>query len=275
MKPPTHVVDPKHPGAIDEIINFGEFWEQEGIIGNREKIIESTGRISNLFKRAYRFFAAAKSIRDDLEVIYEEALDQGKYNFAAARLKSEIFGGIPYALRTVKPRHLFGSAFSPKGIVDYYETIIDEMEKVIYIHGKYIKGKSMVMENILDEAVRKGLFVEVYHEPMVETNIETLVIPELNVAVTSSKKYEKKNQRQLNLDDYINRTVIEENEDKIKEDEILFERLMSAGLASIYKAKREHDVLETYYVPYMKFPLIDELRKKVMEKILTYEKKDN
>ncbi|AOT68575.1 hypothetical protein [Geosporobacter ferrireducens] len=265
-------MDPKYPGAVDQIINFGEFWNEEGILSNKEKIIETTARITNLFKRAYRFFAAAKSIRDDLEVIYEEALDKGKYNFASARLKAEIFGGIPYALKTIKPRHLFGSAFSPKGIVDYYETIIDGIEKVVYINGRYIRGKSLIMENILDDAVKKGLFAEVYHEPMEENNIETLVIPELKIAITSSKKYEKNNQRQVDLENYLNSKVVEENEDKIKEDEILFERLMSAGLANIYKAKREHDVLETFYVPYMKFHMIDEIRKKITEKILSYEK---
>lgn len=26
-----HVVDPKNPGAVDEIINLGDFWDEEGI----------------------------------------------------------------------------------------------------------------------------------------------------------------------------------------------------------------------------------------------------
>jgi hypothetical protein len=37
-----HIVDPKHPGAIDEIINLGECWDEERIVQNREKILDTT-----------------------------------------------------------------------------------------------------------------------------------------------------------------------------------------------------------------------------------------
>ena len=58
-----HVVDPKHPGGIDEILNFGQFWNEDGIREHRDSLVAITAKIGSLFKRAYRFFAAAKSIK--------------------------------------------------------------------------------------------------------------------------------------------------------------------------------------------------------------------
>jgi hypothetical protein len=29
-------VDPKNPGAVDEIINLGDFWDEEGIRKNKD-----------------------------------------------------------------------------------------------------------------------------------------------------------------------------------------------------------------------------------------------
>ena len=43
-----HTVDPKTPGAIDEILNFGEFWDVEKIEQNRDKIKACNEDISEI-----------------------------------------------------------------------------------------------------------------------------------------------------------------------------------------------------------------------------------
>ncbi|KXG77776.1 PRK06851 family protein [Thermotalea metallivorans] len=267
-----HVVDPKHPGGIDEILNFGEFWDEDGMRKNREQIVAITTKLGKLYKRAYRFIAAAKSIRDDMEAIYKEALDKGKLNLALTKLKAEVLAGVPYMQKEGKTRHLFGSAYAPGGVIDYYETIVETMEKIIYINSSYVEGTSLVLEEIVHEAVKKGLFVEVYHEPMVETNIETILIPELKVAITASKKYKNKNIRIFDVDSFIDQDILKENEEKLKEDEALVDELLTKGLANMLVAKKEHDILETYYIPNMNFKEIDQFREKIMEKIMKYAK---
>lgn len=239
---------------------------------NRDQIVSITTTVGKLFKRVYRFISAAKALRDDVEVIYKEALDKGKFNLALTKLKAEILAGIPYMPREGKTRHLFGSAYAPGGIVDYYETIVETMEKVIYINSSYVKGTSMVLEEIVDEAIKKGLFVEIYHEPMVETNIETILIPELKLAITSSKKYKNKNMRIFDVDAFLSHDILAENEDILEEDQLLIDELLTKGLANILVAKKEHDVLETCYVPNMDFAAIDKFRDEMIDRIMEYAK---
>ncbi len=270
-----HVVDPKHPGAVDEILNFGDFWDEEGIRKNRENIVSITADISKLFKRAYRFLAAAKSIRDDMEVIYEEALDIGRLNFAVSKLKNEILSGIPYNQKEGKARHLFGSAFSPDGMVDYYDTILDTVEKIIYVNGYYVNGISKVMEEIVEEASKKGLFVEVYHEPMIETNIETVLIPDLNLALTSSGKYSRKHTKLFDFEEFMDTEVIDKYEDYLEEDKRLANDLIARGLANIGAAKKQHDILEDFYIPNMNFKEIDKYKEEILNRIMEYAKEKN
>ena len=269
---PAHVVDPKHPGGIDEILNFGEFWNEEGMRKNRDQIVAITAKLGKLYKRVYRFIAAAKSLRDDMEIIYKEALDKGKLNQALTKFKTEVTAGVPYMQKEGKTRHLFGSAYAPGGIVDYYETIVDTMEKVIYINSSYVEGTSKVLEEVVDEAVKKGLFVEVYHEPMVETNIETILIPELKLPITASKKYKHKNMKVFDVDAFMDQDILAENEDKLKEDKALIDELLTKGLANVLVAKKEHDILETCYIPNMDFKAIDKFREEIIERIMKYAK---
>lgn len=267
-----HVVDPKHPGGVDEILNFGEFWDEKGMREGRDQIISITAKLGKLYKRVYRFISAAKSLRDDMEVIYKEALDKGQFNILVKELGEEIFADIPYLDMEGKTRHLFGSAYAPGGIVDYYETIVETMDNIIYINSSYVEGTSIVLEEIVNEATKRGLFVEVYHEPMVETNMETILIPKLNLSITSSKKYKDKNFKVFDIDALMSKEILLENEIKLKEDKSLIEDLLKRGLDNVLVAKVEHDLLEKYYVPNMNFAAIDKFSEKIIARIEGYEK---
>ena len=267
-----HIVDPKYPGAIDEILYLGDFWDEEGLKENRKEIVIQGAMLGKLYKRVYRFINAAKSIRDDMEIIYKEALDNAKFNTAIRDLKEEIFIGIPYKNKVGKTRRLFGSAYAPGGIVDYYETIIGTMNKVIYINSCYVEGTSTVLEEIHREAISLGLFVEVFHEPMVETNMETILIPELDLAITSSKKYNINNIMVIDIDALMDKNIIQENEKILNEDRALVDDLIQRGLNNVLVAKKEHDILEKYYFTNMNFKKNNDLREKVLNKILKYAK---
>lgn len=265
-----HIVDTKHPGGVDEILNFGIFWDEDAMRKNREQIITLTSKLGKLYKRVYRFISAAKSLRDDVEFIYKEALDKGKFNLALTKLKAEILADMPYMPEEGKTRHLFGSAYTPNGIIDYYETIVDTMEKIIYINSSYIEGTSIVLEEITDEAIKRGLFVEVYHEPMVESNMETILIPELKLAVTSSKKYQDNNMKVFDVNSFMLQDVLTENEDMLRDDKSLIDELLTKGLANLSSAKKEHDILEACYIPNMNFSAINDLKEDMIRRVMKY-----
>ena len=57
-----HVVDPRNPGAVDEIINLGEHWDLPGIKRHRQDIMDDNAGVGRLFARVYRLLGAARRI---------------------------------------------------------------------------------------------------------------------------------------------------------------------------------------------------------------------
>ncbi|MBF8982030.1 ATPase [Lutibacter sp. B2] len=266
-----HIVDPKYPGAVDEILNFGAFWDRDAMEKNKDEIITSTTKIGKLFKRAYRFFAAAKSLRDDMEVVYEEALDKQKFNTMVEGLKREIFNNHNEIKKEGKVRHLFGSALTPNGLTDYYESIIGSSSEVYYVDGTYVTGISNLMNGIVSESVKKGFDVEVYYEPLDEKNIETIVIPSLNITFTTSKKYEDKNYKKVDFNGLMDGDLLKEYKEALLEDEKLVNLLIESGVKNISRAKKEHDILESFYIPNINFDKADHLREEIIKIIVSYD----
>ncbi|WP_129596060.1 hypothetical protein [Anaerophilus nitritogenes] len=266
-----HIVDPKYPGAVDEILNFGQFWNEHGIQKHKDAIIRISKETSQCFKRAYQFFAAAKLIRDDIYNIYGEALEKRKLDQTLAKFKQNLFNHLDYN-EEGKIRHLFGSAFTPKGYVDHYETILEGMNTIYYIDGRYMDAMSEFIENIAYEARTRGLNVEVYHEPLDEKNIQTLIIPLLQVGITIGDKYAHSYDEKIVFWDFMKKDILNQHEDILKEDQKIYEELIHTGILNIKRAKEKHDHLEKIYIEYMDFKKIDELRGNILQKILNYAK---
>ena len=73
-----HIVDPKHPGAVGEILNLGEYWDEPRLVKDKYYIINCNKQIKMRFESAYRYLGAAKEMQDDMEEIIGEGVDREK-----------------------------------------------------------------------------------------------------------------------------------------------------------------------------------------------------
>jgi hypothetical protein len=266
-----HVVDPKNPGGVDEIIHLGDYWDLEKMEVNKQEILRVNKEVGRLFRRAYRFLKAALPIYEDIVVKYSEAMDFGKVNILTYNLINQTFEEIPVSNVTGKARHLFGSAYTPNGWVEYTDTILQDAEKVYYINGDIGTGKSTLLEKIYKEATISGLDVEVYHTPLIPEKIETIYIKELNIGLTTSKMFKDNNFKTIDLDSYLDKDMVKKYEEELQYDKKLLNILLDNAILNINRAKKNHDILETYYVPNMDFNEINKVKDKIIERILKYD----
>ncbi|CAH2214691.1 PRK06851 family protein [Tepidibacter aestuarii] len=265
-----HIVDPKNPGAVDEVINLGEYWDLAKMKENREAILKSNKEVGRLFTRAYKFLKAAECIVKDVAVKYKEAMDFGKINSITLNLIDEILGSVEFKGKAGDERHLFGSAITPNGVVEYTDTIFNDATDVYYIKGDVGTGKSTLLEKVYKNAVLKGLDVEVYHTPLIKDKIETIFIKEMNIALTVSNMFKENNYKVVDLDICVNHDILDKYKDEIEYDKGLIEKLLENGIENIRRAKKEHDVMEKYYIPNMSFDKIEKLKIKIKEQILEF-----
>ena len=263
-----HIVDPKTPGAIDEIVNFGDFWNVKNLENSKIEIMQCNKEISECFQRAFKYLKSAEPIFYDIEVKNSDAMDFGKLNKFTDEFIENLFEGVENSEKLSKPRHLFGTAITPIGHIDYADSLLQDVNKIYYLDGKIGYGKTTFLKRVYERAVLKGLRVEVYHYPLIPEKIESIIIEELGVAITTSSIF--KGEESINLGKFINNEKFNELKSDCEVDEKILDELINYAISNLKKAKFNHDVIEDYYIPNMNFEKVNQLKDELVDRILKY-----
>ncbi|WDV44606.1 ATP-binding protein [Clostridiaceae bacterium M8S5] len=255
-----------------EIIHLGDYWDVEGMEKNKKEIIKCNKEVGRLFRRAYKYLASARYVYESIEDKNKEALEFGLTNVVCDTLIKEIFCGQEASVIEGKQRHLFGSAYTPTGWVEYTESILQNAERVYYLKGDIGSGKTTMMRKIYKRATELGYYVEVYHTPLKPNKIETIYIPKLKVGLTSSKCYSQKNFKLVDLESFLVEDIVSKYKNEIEEDRKIFEFLIATAISNISAAKKMHDDMEYFYIENMDFSSVNELEKTLIMRILKYDK---
>ena len=109
------MTDPITPGAVDRIVNLGEYWNEEGIKTNKEEIIDLNEECSEWYKIAYNYLNAAKSVFRSLEGVYDKAIEYSEIYKAAADIVDREYSTYDISLRPGRERKRFASAITAIG----------------------------------------------------------------------------------------------------------------------------------------------------------------
>ena len=266
-----HIVDPVNPGAVDEILNLGVALDTSKLANNKTQIISINKEIGRSFKRAYRYFGAARCIHEDWSTLNSEALNTYKVEELVKELKDKILtGGKPFFALN---RHLFGTAFTPNGIVSFNEDLAKECSSLYCIKGGPGTSKTEILKRVASTLEKNGYFVEYLHDPLIPERIENIIIPELSTGIfttneISSISYE--NATTYNMIDLCYKSSLNSRLDSILYDKNEFNTLINKGLECIRHSKALHDELETYYIGAMDFSVVDKAYDEVVKKLESY-----
>ncbi|MDF2592402.1 MAG: ATPase, partial [Clostridia bacterium] len=259
-----------NPGAVDEIVNFGDFWNEEGFAVERDTILSLNKDVKSLFNSSYHYLLSAKEMQDDIESAAEEAVDKVKSNKILLDLKAELTDNLEAAGEAGKERHLFDSAITPDGLMDYIDTLIKDDYKCYFFEGLHTKGISEILNILAKEYLLKGYDVEIYHQPLNPDRIQTVLVEELGLAFTVNYKMKKKSYKLVDLDEVIIPEKLEGKKDLIAKDSEMKNMLLQEAYKRVYMAKKKHDDMEKSYVPNMDFAAVTEFRKKFIERLKKY-----
>ncbi len=262
-----HIVDPKTPGAVDEILYMGNCWDKDALARHKDGIIKTNQKIGEQFKRAYVYLASASHLQKDLDYIYAKSINGNVHSIFEENVIFQEFAEIPVSDVKGSIRKLFASGITPKGIISFSDTILEGYKTYI------LKGYcGDTLERICNIAVNRGFDTEAYYCPFApDKRIDHLVIPKLNLAFTVSNTYHSYAKGEVvDFDEfsskYLLETYKEEREFAISEINTLINKAVSA----ISVAKQYHDELEKYYIPAMDFSKLDEMIEKTMKEVLEF-----
>lgn len=268
-----HVLDPKYVGCVDEIINFGELWDEEGIKQHKEKIIALQHKKKIHYKSAYNYLIAAKVILDDIKNINKNIVNHRLIDLTTDEIIDSIFKDVKVSEKRSYQRHLFASAITPDGYVNYLDSLFENAKKRFIIIGEPGTGKSTLIKRVLDLAVLKGFNADVFHCPMDVESVEHILIKDLDCAfITSVKPHTLNVIREddviVDLNSTIYSSKLVDFKDELKISNTTYWGLIDRAIELLYKAKTLHGQLEEIYASNMNFEKVDVIQEKILSDIL-------
>lgn len=274
-----HVVDPKNPGVVDEIVHLGDFWDESKMRSYKEDVLDANRRVSRLFQIAYSQLKEAKVIRDEVESYITESMDFAKVNGALRETAGRIFKGTPIQHeRFPKIRRLFASAISPDGVVHHLETLFQSIKYLYLIQGPPGSGRSTFLARIAETAVIRGLDIEVFHCAFLPREVDLLVIPAIKTAVLKEVAElgftppEGLEVCPVSLGRYSNPQALTFWAAAIAHARRRFNDALDRGIHYIREAKLTHDYMESFYIAAMDFNAVEQKRREIVARVFQYTK---
>jgi len=275
-----HIVDPRYPGAVDEIINLGEFWDESQLTGNREKIIELTRMYQSYFRVAYLRLKEAGAIWNEITEYFRDSVPDSFLRTLKKTLKQEVLcNGVGPVGTEIWERHLFASAITPGGVVSHISTLLEEDYKVLALGGSPGTGLHDIMASILEWSREEMIPVEVYHNCFMPSLLEMLIFrPAKTVMLDASgmvTNHEQllarvKNGRFFDLDPEVDKGRRLQFNGEIEDSRERFNTAISGAVGFLNLAKQLHDELEKFYVTAMDFERIENKYGEIKNRILQY-----
>ncbi|HSH36391.1 ATP-binding protein [Schnuerera sp.] len=260
-----HIIDPVYPGLVDRLIDLGQFIDVRKLSDSKNQIINAKLNNKKAYGKAFAYFKAAKIVHEIIEEGNKTGVDFNRVNMETKLLIDEIIDKKPNDIKvSFKERHLFSNANTPQGFVDYTEFILEGIQTIYYLQGEIGTGKSTLLNRLIEECKIRGYHIEIYHNSTIPEKIESLIIIDLNICITSNKYGIKYADKKIDLNKYF--------DDRIKnsEDYNTYKLLIKKATDSLANASENHQILEKVYKPAVNYSGVNRIREELLNEILAY-----
>ncbi len=264
---PPHVIEPQYPGAFERIINLLDAFDNESLLKNKYYIVKYSLMISSYHNKYCNLLKCvnvliADSISTLKGYVDKEKLKKTVNSLFKAEVKNQKGSGAKTHKRLL-------SAFTPKGIITYNNSIDALCENIYLLQDKYDLITDDFMSMMYDKLLAANYETYVCYNPLCpDKKISHIIVPELKLGFISQNKYVKVSPncaaKTINYTRFIHSDYIAKHKQVLKFNEKAAAPIVEEMLLTMKKAKDLHDVLESYYTPNVNFDLIDKKYKKLL-----------
>jgi hypothetical protein len=253
-----HTVDPALPGAADEIINLGEYFDSFELAKSKREIIRMINEKSALYQSAYRFIECAGTMQREISANYGRYTDEAKLSQLIEDAAAKVF---PRSAAKPKKegitKKLFTEAYTPSGYVSYTD-LFCENRKVIGLVGENADAASKLLSRLALEAEKRGLDAIRCYMPIFPDKLQHLVLPELDIVVKSAESASSSDFDEIfDLRQVMDHEKLQACSSEIEDDQQIFRTLIDKATEKLAAAIKQHRLLESIYVKNMDFKGVD------------------
>ncbi len=284
-----HVLEPKFPGLIDEILDFAKYLNIELLEEYASEIKKINKEKSRFYKSGYRYLEMVAIILNETNQIYDDLSDDNKKNLEIKKLISDLNKIMIKKKETKnleghekgKLRRLFLEAYTASGYISYIYNLC-KGKKVWEIISPNYSNIAILLNKLVNLVTLLGYNVEVYYMAIFPQKPQHIYIKQLNLMIISSeaKYYKDKFKREYykgekallpektyNIYQYKDEAQLTFYQEEIEELNKLHDLFLEKAINSFKIAKDKHESLEKIYIKSMNFDKVDLLYKDIIFKL--------
>ena len=237
-----HAVEASLPGARDDLVELGAFWDSSRLAERRGEIEGLAKRKSEAYSRAYDCLSAAASIGLAADKLVAPAVLTDKLKGAAERAVRALPESPAFSERAV----LLGS-FGMRGDVrlDSFFESADEYVSVTD-HGGI---SHLFLGALYENAKRRGLSVSVSLDPLFPDRLDAIRFEDARLVYETGLRSEKR----INMKRFLDGAAVASVKGELRELTELKRAALSGALGALTSAAEAHFELEKIYGETMDF----------------------
>ena len=252
---PPHAVEPPLPGLVGRLLSLEATAGRALLAGRRERIVATGRLVRQRFQLAHRYLGLALGALRLYEDFYEHAraLDRAALDQSAAEIEAVLFDGCRTLRRGRRgsARRLFASAITPDGPRHFLESLLDPLQRRVFIRGNPGTGCAGLVARVAEAALRRGFDIEAYACGLNPDRLDHVIIPELSAAVVHNAyphTYEPRaGDLVIDTAAFVNVEALERYREEMEVAQALFGQAFDQGIWYLRRALLAHQELEQVY----------------------------
>lgn len=241
-----HTAEPVYPGAVEEIVNMGMFFDTKVLTKALPRIREYQERYGAEQRLAARYLRAAGELREAGNALCRGAVLGEKLGRAAKRLLSQI-----PAEKAPAEKTRFLTAAGKQGLV-HLDTMERLCENRIYVSDR--RGcAGLVLDGILDYARQKGLSLVRFPDFLLPEETEGLYFPAGGLYIGTDRYGVPAGAECVNADRFLDTGALAECRTRHRFSRQCTASLLEGAYDALRSAGAVHDALEALYISAMDF----------------------
>lgn len=244
-----HSCEPRFPGAREEIINLGAFWDGELLRKQKNEIIALSERKSAEYKSAYTFLRSVGNLRAVSDGLISEALQREKMRAAIGRIADEF----PKGRMKMLPALIDSVSMSGQVRFDTFE---NNAEK-IYVVKKFYGVERIFLDELYLALQSRGVTARISFDPITSEHVDGIFLEKEKTAfvieqkedetsINTSKKLEN-NTVLVNSKRFVDIDALRDLRSELRYTARLAQSSLDGALHALSKAKIYHFLLEDIY----------------------------
>ena len=256
-----HLFEPLIPGAREDIINLGQFWNSEALLARRAEIEQLGREKSDAYRRAYRYLSGFGNMRANRDVLVAPYINKEKIALQAQKLLRDVPDGEAYL---AQPALIHSVGMRGEVGLDTYFYEAEEIYLVADCHG----AAQYLMMELGKIATQKRLSVRISHDPVEADKIDGLFFSQSGMAIVVCPEEEcDYPHHRICMRRFVNTASMRGVRQELRTIDRISRALRAEALDALEKVRQVHFRLEDIYSTAMDFSAKEAFTKSFCQKL--------